>query len=239
MSFIRVKKVIKFLLPLKILNIWWDHKFRKSWANRKSNDSDKHLELYWNSRNTPNREKLIQILIDQVNSLDRMNVISILEYGSHVGINLDILNGLIKYEKRFFAVELNYEAIEFMRARLPFIECLHSDNVGFVNNHTFPGNIIDISFVNSVFYCMPAKSVFSVLSKLAMISNIIVLGEGMENADGDKGSYFLLDPPCYQHPYNKWLSQLGFTMILSVNAPDPRQELNQFRVYIKKFIESP
>lgn len=80
---------------------------------------------------------------------------------------------------------------------------------------------------------MSSKRVKSVLLKLSRISEVIVLGEGMANLE-DEYSKFIINPPCFQHPYKKWLNDLNFIESWSEEAPDPRPQCNKFIVFRKK-----
>lgn len=120
-----------------------------------------------------------------------------------------------------------------MKEKLPHVRHLHSDDKNFLKNNTFPTSRIHISFINSVFYCMSSKRVKSVLLKLSRISEVIVLGEGMANLE-DEYSKFIINPPCFQHPYKKWLNDLNFIESWSEEAPDPRPQCNKFIVFRKK-----
>lgn len=222
-----VKRLIKNLAPHFILEWYLSYKLRNGWFKRKKTTQENHLEMYWNSRDSANRCKLIELLQREILNINN-NQLKILEYGSHVGINLDIINSAQPDNSiSFYAVEPNLEAIGFMKEKLPYVKCLHADDVGFVKNDSFPTGKVEISFVNSVFYCMSPRRVKSVLLKLSKISEVIVLGEGMMNLYGEE-SRFMTSPPCFQHPYRKWLEELNFIESWSVDAPDPRPQLNKF-----------
>ncbi len=232
----KMKKFLKNLIPYFILSCYLVYKLRNGWFNRKKTDQDNHLEIYWNSRNSPNRQRLIELLSHEIFQFiqPHQNHIEILEYGSHVGINLDIIKSAHPNNSiTFYAVEPNLEAINFMKDKLPFIQCLHADDLAFMKNKSFPKNNVQISFVNSVFYCMSPKRVKSVLVKLSKVSEVIILGEGMANLDGDD-SQFMIDPPCFHHPYRKWLNELNFFEIWQEEAPDPRPQLNKFIAFRRK-----
>ncbi len=154
------------------------------------------MEIYWNSRDSANRCKLIELLQREILNSNN-NQLRILEYGSHVGINLDIINSAQPDNSiTFYAIEPNLEAIGFMKEKLPYVKCLHADDVGFAKNDTFPTDKVEISFVNSVFYCMSPKRVKSLLFKLSKISEVIVLGEGMMNLYGEV-SRFMTSPHAF------------------------------------------
>ena len=190
--------------------------------------------MYWNTRNSANRNRLIELIRREISDISHPDQLNILEYGSHVGINLDIIDRLLPDNSiTFYAVEPNLEAINFMREKLPYVKLLHADDVNFVKNDLFPPTKVQISFVNSVFYCMNPKRVQSVLLKLSKISDVIILGEGMVNLNGNL-SEFMIDPPCFSHPYRKWLGKLNFVECWLEDVPDPRPQLNKFIAFRKK-----
>ena len=89
---------------------------------RKSQEDDDQISIYWNADKQPNRLKLIDILIQEFKYLGEVAkaVPNILEYGSHVGLNLRMLNEvLLPYSKEsYFAVEPNAEAVNFLRQKI-------------------------------------------------------------------------------------------------------------------------
>jgi len=74
---------------------------------------------------------------------------------------------------------------------------------------------------------MKPKRVKSVLNKLTKISDIIVIGESLENLDGIE-SRLINNPECYEHPYRTWLTEMAFEITAIIKAPDPKPQLNGY-----------
>jgi hypothetical protein len=203
---------------------------RRSWLTRQTSATDDHLDIYWNSGDQVNRKLLIGILVDLLKTELEQTPTGVLEYGSHVGINLKLLHDALGDQAiKYYAVEPNREAFTFMRSKLNFVDALNGEDEGFLDAKGFPSEPVGVSFVNSVFYCVAPRRAKAVLSKLCARSNTIVIGDGMDNVEG-KQSEFAAEPPCYQHPYKKWLRQFGFNYHRLIDAPDPRPQLNGFLI---------
>lgn len=189
-----------------------DQLSRSAWIGRTTTESDQHLTLYWNSDRKPNRLQLIDILSRHVDG-------SVLEYGSHVGVNFKVLRDRFP-DATFYAVEPNKEAFGFMREKLPFVQGLNAEDEGFIATTSFPPHPVSVSFTSGVFNCMAPSRAKSVLEKLSRISNTIVLGEGIDHADGWR-SRWIKGTNCYHHPYSRWLRARGFSNIEAISALDP------------------
>lgn len=230
-----MKQLFKRILPgwakdimRPVLKRYWHrHKMRNSWISRKDTLEDNHLATYWNASGQPNRILLIEILSDCLHSDPSSISKGVLEYGSHVGLNLKLLNEKLQNPKiHYYAVEPNLDAFQFLKSKLTFVNALNAEDEGFCRSD-FPMSNVRLSFVNSVFFCMSSSRAKAVLTKLSKISEIIVIGDAMENLDGSK-SKFRSDPACHQHPYKNWLFELGFKNITHVPVPDPRPQLNGY-----------
>ena len=224
---INLKKLLKKYIPNFAKKVILERQIRYNWLNRKKSLNDDHLSLYWNSGDSPYRKTLLDLIEKSVGDIESN---SILEFGSHVGINLKLAqerfaNRTIKY----FAVEPNIEAFNFMKSKLDFIVGLNVEDQAFLKASDFPPTKITVSFVNSVFYSMTPERAKAVIQKLASISQVIIIGDAMENADG-VDSKFNMNPVCFMHPYTLWLSTLGFSNIEIISAPNPQPQLNGFLV---------
>jgi hypothetical protein len=97
-----------------------------SWIGRRSTPEDQHLTVYWHSDTQPRRQRVIEILAQHLQDGD-----AVLEYGSHVGVNLRLLIERFP-SSRLYAVEPNLEAFDFMREKLPFVQALNAEEGGFL-----------------------------------------------------------------------------------------------------------
>jgi hypothetical protein len=125
-----------------------------------------------------------------------------------------------------FAVEPNGEACAFLSKNILNAEVCNVGDDEFVKS-TFPNQRVNISLVNSVFYCMKPSRVKSVLEKLANISDVIVIGDSMKNVYNDK-SYFNSDPVYYSHPYILWLKALGYINTSIIKVPNGQPQLDGY-----------
>jgi hypothetical protein len=227
-----MRKILRSYVPQWVKNyrlqIWHKSALRRSWLNRSTTPADDHLSVYWNSSEQPNRQRLIEVLVQCLPPNSVKPARSVLEYGSHVGINLKLLHDRLQDDDlKYFAIEPNREAFEFLKTKLDFVEALNVEDKGFVDASNFPGMPVDLSFINSVFYCVAPNRAKAVLRKLVNCSQLVVIGDAMDNLEGNR-SIFSVDPPCYQHPYRKWLRKFGFDRCDVIPVPDPRPQLNGF-----------
>ena len=218
------RPIRRFLAPIRL---------RNSWLNRSSTNDDNHLVTYWNAGEQPNRLLLIDILYHEANVLlNECDSISLLEYGSHVGLNMKLLNDRYAGSKkiRYFAVEPNSEAVKFLRDQLDYVDVLEAEDEIFCRNISFPPQSSNyLSFVNSVFYSMDPRRVQRVLEKITKISNVIVIGESLQNIDG-KRSILRDNPECFEHPYRLWLDELGYKIEKTYVAPEPKPQLDGYLI---------
>lgn len=217
-----IKKAIK-KIPY-VYNKYLQYKIRKNWFSRANNESDKHLELYWNDHGKV-RKKLVDIL-DTLFIENKTNDSSILEFGSHVGTNLKLLSE--KHDVEMYAIEPNVEAYEFLSKKLPFVHSYNFDDDKFIKAN-IPSGKVYISLINSVFYCMTPSRVKSVLNKLSKISTIIVIGDSMKCIDASV-SNFNQNPICYSHPYKKWLEEFGFTKFENIELTEGQMQLDGYLI---------
>lgn len=148
------------------------------------------------------------------------------EYGSRVGINLKLLHDQLQDDNlKYFAIEPNREAFEFLKAKLDFVEALNVE--GFRRRVQFSRHAgrPELYKLGIFLYCPPSGQ--SSATKLVNCSQLVVIGDAMDNPEGNR-SIFSVDPPCYQHPYRKWLRKFGFDRCEVIPAPDPRPQLNGF-----------
>jgi len=177
--------------------------------------------LYWSDTDNPNRNALIELAIEVLESIPQ---VSVLEYGSHVGVNLHMLHTRLgDASVQYFAVEPNVEAFNFMTENLPYVAGLNADDVGFVGARDYPcgpQSRITLSIVNAVFTHMEPQRARNVLEKLARTSQIIILGEGLGCAR-ESHSTFSSEPFFYLHPYISWLQEFGFGEFRQLPKPRP------------------
>lgn len=214
------------------------YRLRQSWMHRKTSATDDHLTMYWNAEHQPNRQQLIGILSDAIRGLQMQHpteIISVLEYGSHVGLNIRMVkeNREDFSTVKFFAVEPNVEAVAFLKEKMPDVGVLQGEDSEFLSRESFPPAGRYVSFVNSVFYCMTPRRVEQVLKKMCDISAVLVIGESLENIDGEK-SRLRNDPECFEHPYRQLLLKSGFEIDKEMVAVDPRPQLNGYIVACRK-----
>ncbi len=236
------KSVLKKVVPQRLrvqVNKWLaPYRLRKSWLHRKTSATDDHLKTYWNAEQQPNRQQLIAILLDAIRGLQKQHptaAVSVLEYGSHVGLNIRMIkeNQYDFSAVKFFAVEPNAEAVAFLKEKMPDVGVLQGEDSEFLSRASFPPAGRYVCFVNSVFYCMTPRRVEQVLGKLCDISAVLVIGESLENIDGDK-SRLRNDPEFFEHPYRKLLLKFGFEIQKKTAAVDPRPQLNGYIVACRK-----
>lgn len=74
-----------------------------------------------------------------------------------------------------------------MKSKLDFIAGLNLENQLFLKASDFPQSKITVSFIDSLFYSMTPKRAKSAIEKLSKISQIIIIGDAIENtSDGFK-----------------------------------------------------
>ena len=216
------KKVYPFLLKDKI---------RSSWINRRVDENIDHLSLYWNDDEAPNRLLLVSLIKSLTKRLNK-NTLHILEYGSHCGINIKLLRKEINSVNCiFYAIEPNVEACNFLNKNLPEVVVLNGDDRRFIETE-FPKRKVDISFVNSVFFSMEPSRAKPVFMRLLEISDILCIGDGLDNLHG-KNSEFYLKANCYHHPYGSWLKNTGFKYDLKAITHHASPQLNGFLLLTK------
>lgn len=228
-----IKKLVPEAIKKPLRRLLTPYLLRRSWMVRKSQKGDDQISMYWNAEKQPNRLKLIDILIQEFEYLGgSVNATpAILEYGSHVGLNLRMLNELLPSNLKtlIFAVEPNAEAVNFLRQKLPYVQVLQAEDSIFCGQNSFPPQGRYLTFINSVFYSMEQRRTKAVLARLCAISESVVLGESIVNIDGRK-SCLRDNPACFDHPYRRWLDEFGFEIVTVDAAPDPRPQLNGFIV---------
>ena len=202
---------------------------RSAWLARADSTADNHVQVYWESKDQPNRKALIDITKKVLEGVGN-NSLSILEFGSHVGVNIYLLNEVLKdKEVIFFAVEPNKDATEFLKEKMPFVNVLQSEDEGFIKSE-FPFQKVDVCLINAVFYCVSQKRTYKILKKLSSICNCIIIGDELDNLDGEKTIQLNAEPYSLLHPYRKWLREMGFEKFELVNAPVAKTAQNAFLI---------
>lgn len=205
---------------------------RKSWYGRKNSSSDDHVDMYWKTINHPNRQFLIKLILEALSG--KKSDLCVLEYGSHVGANIKLLNdtGIISDRVGFYCVEPNVDAVNSLKENLPFVKVLLGGDEEFLSSN-FPDKKMDLSFVNAVFYCVDEKRSKRILQKLASISDVIIIGDELENLEGERTVQQFEEPFSLRHPYKTWLKEYGFQNFAYYESPVPKVALNGFLVASK------
>lgn len=229
---VRLTSLIPEFVKRPVRRLLAPYRLRRSWMVRSSMKGDDHLAIYWNAEAQPNRQRLIQILLEEYALLHAAGGLSgVLEYGSHVGLNLRMLHDMLPPETltSFCAVEPNAEAVAFLQEKLPFVKVLQGEDEVFCRQPDFPPAGAYLTFVNSVFYAMEPRRVRATLARISAFSDSVVLGESISNLEG-VASKMRNQPECFEHPYRHWFDELGFEIVQHEAAPDPRPQLNGFVV---------
>ena len=154
---IKILVVIK-LIPEQILSrlnrIFLPILIRRAWFKRRANDSDDHLNLYWDSGNSATRQQLVLIIQDLVHTSNE-ETISMFEYGSHVGVNLKLVKQACPTTAfNMTALEPNLEACIFLKTKLPDVEVIQGGESVFIRKSDDVQFKFHLSLVDSVFYSM-------------------------------------------------------------------------------------
>lgn len=225
------RKLFYKIVPQQIFT----NRQRRFWSARNSETGDNHILTYWDNRHeVPNRIKLVDILRNEILEIASAkqfvgsSPISILEFGSHCGPNLDLIKAGSDVALQLHAVEPNPEAISFINQMLPEVFTYKLNDLEFCSSKDLPRKV-DICFSNSVFYILASKAAKDVLSKLCSISDTVIIGCELSNIDGDATS-FSRTTRSLRHPYKKWFSESGFTIVKKLNAPQPQLSCDGFLV---------
>jgi hypothetical protein len=232
----KVRDALRKIIPSLIINAYrrWTaaRKIREGWMSRKVTKTDDHLALYWNAESQANRKFLVRLIIKELLSDAKSHdTWSVLEYGSHVGLNLRLIHDSLSSDKpfNFYAVEPNKEAVNFLKQKMEYVNALLAEDEAFCRDNSFPPRHVKLSFVNSVFYCMEGWRAKSVLGKLASISDVIIIGDAMDALEY-QNSNLKVNPVRFQHPYRRWLVEMGFELDFFVEAPEPAPQLNGYLI---------
>ncbi len=154
-----LKKIVPEAIKKPLRRLFAPYLLRRSWMVRKSQEGDNQISIYWNADKQPNRLKLIDILIQEFEYLSEAAKVSpnILEYGSHVGLNLKMLNEALPPDskKSYFAVEPNAEAVNFLRQKLPYVQVLLAEDSIFCGQHGFPPQGRYLTFIKEPLHYSP------------------------------------------------------------------------------------
>ncbi len=67
-----------------------DLRERSYWKNRHSSFDDNHIDVYASSLGSPNRKKLLELIVDLIGDVGSSDkAFRIMEFGCHVGPNLN------------------------------------------------------------------------------------------------------------------------------------------------------
>jgi hypothetical protein len=210
---------------------------RRTWTNRVATTGDDHLSVYWNSTEIPRRQELIGLIKEQVNG--RPAPLRILEFGSHVGVNLKLLAespGLGSAE--YFALEPNFEAVDYLRSKLPSVRVVRGDHRTFLRTRDFPGSPLTLSFANAVLYALSPRAAHRVVRKMLATSEIVVIGDNLDNALGSQ-SQFRKDHKSFVHPFETWIKAAGVSDIRRVDASTADYALSGFLIATKTVAPQP
>jgi SAM-dependent methyltransferase len=224
-----VKAAIAHVLPTRLIAPIIQ---RRTWTNRVSSEGDDHLSLYWNSVDNPRRRELIKIIAAELRGAPKPA--SVLEFGSHVGVNLKLLAETLGLEEaKYFAIEPNFEAVEFLRSKLPAVRVLRGDHRSFLRARNFPGSDVTLSFANAVFYALSPRAARRVLRKLLATSGIVVIGDNLDNSRGAK-SQFREDHGSFAHPFETWMAAAGVSVVRVIPVDSTDYALSGFLIATTK-----
>jgi SAM-dependent methyltransferase len=225
---VSVKATIARVLPARLIAPTIQ---RRTWTNRVTAPGDDHLNLYWSSTDSPRRQELIRLIVAQLRG--RSAPIRILEFGSHVGVNLRLLAESAGLEHaQYFAVEPNFEAVEFLRSKLPDVRSLRGDHRDFLHAADFPSSPISLSFANAVLYALGPRAARRVVRKMLATSEIVIIGDNLDNLRGSK-SRFRMDHRSFVHPFETWIRAAGLTEIRHIVVDEPDYALSGFLIAVK------
>jgi hypothetical protein len=209
---------------------------RRAWTWRTTTSDVDHLALYWNSDDTERRLALIQVIV--ANLKGHAGNVSVLEFGSHVGVNLKLLaeNRALK-SPRLFAVEPNYEAVGFMKAKLPQVSVLRGDHRDYLRSQDFPPSAVTLSFANAVLYSMGPRAARRVVRKMLATSAVVVIGDNLDNSRGSR-STFQVEHLSFAHPFEKWIRAAGVSEITEVPLDEKDFAIGGFLIAVTN-VESP
>lgn len=238
MSHFRDRAKIKILVVIKLIpepilsrlnRIFLPILIRRAWFKRRANDSDDHLNLYWDSGNSATRQQLVLIIQDLVQIFNE-ETISMFEYGSHVGVNLKLIKQACPTTAfNMTSLESNLEACIFLKTKLPDVEVIQGGESVFIRKSDDVQFKFHLSLVNSVFYSMSGSKTKRVIRRLCEISDLIVVGDSMINLNGDK-LIFNSEPVFFSHPYRKLFNNFGFEITETISAVDSQPQLDGFIV---------
>ncbi len=214
----------------------YDKANRTFWTERRTSATDKHLSIYWDSETNLNRLELIKSTCDLLQEGRADEGYSILEFGSHVGINLKMISeAMLKknIQVDLYAVEPNEEAFRFMTSKLRLAKGLNGDDLDFVKDASFPGKRISVGLVNAVLYSLSYSSACRVLEKMSKVCDALVIGDEMVNFDGTGPVFFCAQDyeskeySSLAHPFRKMLLKLGFKSenLTRCDVPQPKKAI--------------
>ncbi len=131
---------------------------------------------------------------------------------------------------QLFGIEPNVEAVLYARSLLPDSTLIISDDVEFIKSDDVQK--YDLCFVNAVFYMMAPARVRAVLTKMSSITNVIVIGDEIEQYDGDL--VFDRNSMSFQHPFKTYFSGIGFQVDQIIYAPQPGKAITGWIVASRK-----
>lgn len=155
---------------------------------------------------------------------------SMLDFGSHVGTNFRMLGELVPDDHiRYWAVEPNAEAIEFLNQKLPQVETLVASHRGYLAAKDFPPAPVTLSIASGVLSLLAPGDARRVVGKMMATSSVVVLGDNIDNPLGPK-SDFLAATSTFVHPFEMWLREGGFTDITVTPGVDPHYAVTGYIV---------
>jgi hypothetical protein len=231
-SKIQISKLVKFI-PGPIRNclnrVFLPILIRRAWFKRRVTAFDDHLNLYWDSDDSETRLQMVSIIQNLVNSFNE-KTIRMVEYGSHVGVNLKLIqHACPTTDFKMTAIEPNLEACKFLKTKLPEVEVIQGGESAFLRMTNDIQFKFHLSLVNSVFYSMSGFKTKKVIRRLCEISDLIVVGDSMVNLNGSKLT-FNSEPIFFSHPYRKIFNYFGFEIIETIPAVDFQPQLDGFIV---------
>lgn len=204
-AFFRGSKVVNALpKPRPVQDAW------SGWHNRMMIQllpADR-ADDYWRDRDAPYRKDVIKAVTHCLKGRDRS---SVLEVGSHVGVNLDMIaKAMPDTLFTFYAFDPKLEYVAYMRERMPGVEARAYSDADFLADDTLPPGEVDLSLVAGVLYYLPPKRARAVIAKMARVSRYVVVNENLTAQVETRSRFYA--PAYYWHPYRRWLVEEGMTI---------------------------
>lgn len=199
---------------------------RKYWeTRRKETEHENHLDIYWNSTSSPNRIWIINEIEEILKRNDKK--VSFFEFGSHCGVNLRMLSEKLSHRPiEYFAFDVNEEALEFLKTKLPFVNVIKETTEKYF---TQLSDKFDFTLSCGVFYLLPEQKAKLIFKQLARRSRVLIMAES--KASTKSVSTFNRTTMEFNHPFDAWAKEFGLNLVYSEQTPESVRSLQELRVY--------